>query len=123
LPPLYPVKGKVTLDGAAYKGGGTVQLVKAKAAKDEKVYRIIGEIDAEGNYELSTEGKAGAPEGQYKAIVSPNMASPMEAEKGPPKMPFDAKKYSNANSTPLFVTVSSGADPAAYHLKLKGSKK
>jgi len=115
-----PVKGKVTLDGKPYTGGGTVVFHPTKAAAaGEKVYAPTSPIDENGNYELKTSGQPGAPEGTYKAVISPNMADPMKMKPGG-KGAFDFQKYGSAKTTPLpTIQVVAGADPAAYELKLK----
>lgn len=70
---LYPVKGRVTLNGKPLKGC-TLSLVTIKAAPGaDDVY--IGKLNDEGQFELaSISGKAGAAVGKYRVTLSHNAA-------------------------------------------------
>ncbi len=110
LPPLTPVKGKVTVNEQSLTGG-QVTFIPLAIDKDSKVGFSTGNIKASGDYELFTEGQAGAPTGKYKVTITPPM---MPSEKGGPKTSFD-KKYMDQAITPLRQEVPSGS----YDLKLK----
>jgi hypothetical protein len=77
-----------------------------------------GEIDANGNYELYTVGKKGAPPGWYKVLV----LADLNQKSGPvhPEMPRWAVhlKYTRPESTDLFVEVVEKPAPGAYDLNL-----
>jgi hypothetical protein len=115
LPPLEPVKGKVTVDGTPITSG-QVSLRPEKVDTEQKTPSSSGQIDAEGNYEIFTGGKRGAPAGTYVVSVSPSMVPP-EGAKGRPKAPF-SQLYQESSKSPLRLTVPS-TEPGAYDLKLK----
>jgi hypothetical protein len=115
LPPLFPVKGKVTVDKEAVKGG-QVQLVADKPDPEGKTPPSSGQINESGEYEIFTGGKAGAPKGKYKVGVSPPMM-PMEGSKAAPKAPYN-EKYRTPLNSGLTIDVTESAKEGAYDLKL-----
>jgi hypothetical protein len=114
LPPLAPVKGKVTLDGAPVTSG-QVTLIPLSLEKDKEAPPSTGQIGSNGEYEITTGGQAGAPLGQAKAFVSPSMVP-----QGGAKAPTGgwSPKYSDPTKTPLKFTVVEKAAPGTYDLKL-----
>jgi hypothetical protein len=66
---LVPVKGRVTVDGKPLKFG-TVSFRPAKDKGNSSDLEPAGEIDEDGNYEVHTQKKEGAPAGWWKVIVS-----------------------------------------------------
>lgn len=111
IPPLAPVKGKVTLDGGKLTSGQVSLLPEIPAS--EAVPPSSGKIDAEGNYEIFTGGKAGAPLGKFKVSVTPDMSKTMEKGKeGINPRYFDAAK------SKLWIDVAENAAPGRYDLKL-----
>lgn len=114
LPPLAPVKGKVVVDGQALNGG-RVALVPLTAQSSPVASG--GNVDAGGNYEIFTEGKAGAPLGKYKVVVTPSMVPPDPTGKSPMKISFD-KKYGDQAKSPLRIEVVNSPAAGAYDLKL-----
>ena len=113
LPPLVPVKGKVTVDGQPLTSG---QVTYLPADPSEKAPLSNGTIDSAGNYEIFTQGQSGAPKGKYKVTVSPSMV-PAPGATAPPKAPFHPK-FMEFSKTTLLVEVVEGANPDAYWLKL-----
>ena len=75
LPTLNPVKGTVTVDGKPVTSG-QVSFFAEVVDEKTKFAPPSGTIDANGNYELFTEGKAGAPLGKFKVTVTPSMWCP-----------------------------------------------
>ena len=73
-----------------------------------------GKIDSEGNYEVFTGGKPGAPLGKYKIKVSPDMTSATE-KKGEP--PYNMKYFDHTKSG-LSYEVIENAPAGRYDLKL-----
>jgi len=63
-PRLNPVKGVVTLDGTPVEGA-----VVSFISEDRK-QAYNGRSDANGNFELFTDEKPGAPAGTYKVVVT-----------------------------------------------------
>jgi len=115
LPPLHPVKGKVTLDKNPYTAGGTVTFHPTEAKKlPAGVSAPVGTIGADGSYELKTNGQPGAPEGGYKVTVSGTML-PGQGKKM--EFPF-RQAYMIANTTPILIRVPN-ANPGAYDIPLK----
>jgi hypothetical protein len=117
---LVPISGKVTVDGQPVTSGQVSFLplkegegVNAKAA--EGSLPASGQIEANGEYKLFTNGKEGAPLGKYKVIVTPAMMP--TGGKAAPSAPFNAKFF-DAKRTPLTRDVVSGAAAGAYDLKL-----
>ena len=114
LPPLAPVKGKVTVDGKALTAGNVtlhpINLDKAAKANS------AGQIDASGNFEIFTGGKPGAPLNKYKIQVTPAMV-PAEGGKGGMSSPFDSK-YRDEKKTTLEFEVVDSPSEGRYDLKL-----
>jgi hypothetical protein len=111
LPPMAPVKGKVTLDGQPVTSG-QVSFVPA----DEKTGagESAGTIGADGAYEIHTAGQSGAPLGKYKVTVTPDMSKAMQ---GGMTMPFP-QKYGDPRNTPLQVEVINSPEQGRYDLKM-----
>jgi len=107
LPPLSPVKGKVTLKDGQPLTGGQVTFVPEVPDKDSKIGLPGGPIGSTGEYEIFTEGQRGAPSGKYKVTINPGMV-PQQGAKGPPKLPFDSK-YQRLEATPLRAEVPGGS--------------
>src|SRR5258708_40050425 len=58
----YPVRGKVTLDDQPLAAETAVVLFKPDAFKgNSSLWEPTANVDKEGNYSLTTNGKAGAP--------------------------------------------------------------
>ena len=117
---LVPVSGKVTVGGQPVTSGQVSFLpategegVHAKAAAGSAP--ASGQIEANGEYKLFTNGKEGAPPGKYKVIVTPSMV-PTGGTKAP-TTPYNAK-FSDAKLTNLTKEVVSGAPAGAYDLAL-----
>src|SRR5262245_10423017 len=83
LPPLFPVKGKVTVNGQPVTSG-QVSLMAISGGGEMSA----GAIDGSGNYTIFTSGGEGAPSGKYKVTVTPSMVP--QAGGGMPKQPFDS---------------------------------
>jgi hypothetical protein len=113
LPPLAPVKGKVTLDGAPLTAGH-VALHPEKPDASSKVPLSAGVVDSSGNYEIFTGGKPGAPLMKYKVVVAPSMV-PVQGGGGPPSVP---PKYMSEAGTPLSVEVVQTPKDGQYDLQL-----
>src|SRR5438270_11081037 len=67
----YPVEGQVVLNGKPAKGMmGSVLFVPDSAKDNKSSLRAGGPIDAAGRYDVSSNGRSGAPAGWYKVLVS-----------------------------------------------------
>ncbi len=112
LPPLAPVKGVVTANGAPVTAGYVS--LKAEDTPGVPLPPCSGKIGADGTYEIFTGGAPGAPLGKFKVYVSPSMM-PDAAKSG---LPFD-KKYLDPEKSKLTIEVVANAEPGRYDLKLK----
>ena len=122
LPTLTPVKGTVSVDGKAVTSG-QVSFFATVVDEKTKFAPPSGQIDSSGNYELFTEGKAGAPLGKYKVTVTPSMV-PMQGAKSAPKTSYH-EKYGDQKKTDLEVEVidcHEVAVPLGYALNLESGR-
>jgi hypothetical protein len=119
----YPVSGRIALNGEPLATATTMILFKPDASRGNlSPFDPAGTLDAEGHYTVSTKGKAGAPPGWYRVIVT---ATTVEA--GVPKGQRRARphpkslvpaKYGQAATTDLSVEVVESPAVGAYDLKL-----
>lgn len=108
---LYPVQGKVTLDGAPLAGGQIA--FHPDGEKGNKSRSVpTGAIGSDGTYKLSTDGKPGAPPGPYKVTVNTNFPG----VKGTP-VPIDSQ-YGNPTTTKLTSEVGANSSAGAYDFKV-----
>jgi hypothetical protein len=114
---LVPVKGKVTLDGSPVPGGSVTFVVQQLPKGQKSPGPSTGQIDPSGNFELFTNGQPGAPEGKYKAFLSPNMVPDPNLKGKAPKMIPDKYRKVDDNPLPMYE-VKEGAAPGAYDIKL-----
>jgi hypothetical protein len=114
LPPLVSVTGKVTVAGQPATGGNVGLLPVDKGTLPEGVV-ASGPIDGTGNYKIMTNGKDGAPVGQYKVTVSPPMTPGMGGNMREIMELY--KRYSSAKDTPLHIDVKENGGP--YDLDIK----
>lgn len=75
-PRLYPVTGKVTLDGAPV-AGAAVTFVPDPAKGNTLKIIATGQSGPDGTFTLKTEGDAGAPAGWYQVSVMTRMSGMM----------------------------------------------
>ncbi|WP_425615072.1 hypothetical protein NA78x_004961 [Anatilimnocola sp. NA78] len=70
-PVVVPVTGTVTLDGTPVEGASVMFMpVAAGAAPAGGTLPAVGKTDKDGKFELETDGKKGAVEGDYAVVVS-----------------------------------------------------
>ena len=113
----HPVDGQVLLDAKPLKGvRGTVRFVPDTGKGNTSPHAAAGDLDAEGRYKLSTNGRTGAPAGWYKVIVT--AVPPGTSDQDAVKRPVLHSRYADEKSTPLTVEVVSAATPGAYDLKV-----
>ncbi len=72
-PKLVPVTGTVTIDGKPLDGAN---IAFAPEPGNEYPAQGTDVTSAEGNYKLSTNGRAGLPPGKYKVAISKLAAKP-----------------------------------------------
>lgn len=115
--PLTPFTGTVTLAGKPVAGG--VVILHADATKGNTTkHEPRGEIRPDGQFEVSTAGRPGAPAGAYKVTVIVPGAAPKSAAKNPYARPtlVTRVEYTRPESTPLAVTVGDDAGPVQLTL-------
>jgi hypothetical protein len=116
---LVPVSGKVTVGGAPLTSG--MVSLTPDAAKGNKVKAgIVAQINADGTYQVMTNGKPGAPLGSYKVTVSAGMPPVGPVTGAAAALPSVRllPKYMSAELTDLTIEVVEQPNPGAYDLKL-----
>src|ERR1043166_484404 len=113
LPPLFPVKGTIKVDGNPLTAG-QIRLVAETPDSSGKVPPSSGQINSSGEYEIFAGGKSGAPKGKYKVGITPPMV-PAEGAKGPPSAPYN-EKYRDPSKSGLEINVTESG--GGYDLKL-----
>jgi len=112
---FFPVSGKVAAGGQAIKKGSVS--FRPDASKGNKtLHHPTGDIDAEGNYQLYTIGKPGAPPGWYKVLVFAD-ANPNPRPGVEPQW-LHHVKYTSEGSTDVLLEVVENAPAGTYDLKL-----
>jgi len=118
---LVPVKGKVIFTGKPITSGNArTVILKPDADQGNKTpHEPRGEIDKDGNFQVFTANRAGAPPGQYKVAVIV-MESPLPDSKNPyapPKWLIDSK-YGDPATSGLKLNVVDDAPSGAYDLTI-----
>jgi hypothetical protein len=114
---LFPVSGKVSYKGLPLTTGAVILVADAAKGNVTK-HEPRGPIDDQGNFEVSTAGRPGAPPGWYKVAVVAN-------KPGNPKNPYAVtgsllpKKYTDAKTSELAIEVTEKPADAAYDIALK----
>jgi hypothetical protein len=114
---LLPVAGKVAL-GDRPLTIGVVSFRPDASKGNQSMHHPHGEINAEGRYELTTQGKKGAPPGWYKVLV---FADGNTTDNNPPAHPLPPNwlmnvKYTAESTTDLFIEVVETPSAGAYDL-------
>jgi hypothetical protein len=113
---LTPVAGKVTVNGAPLATGGVT--FHPNAQKGNNTPHIpVGTLDDQGNYQLMSTTKEGAPLGWYKVTVSAQEPIDPKNPYAPPKHMIDPK-FSDPSTSGLEVEVVASPSAGAYDLKL-----
>jgi hypothetical protein len=114
---LVPVVGKVTVHGAPLTAG-TLSFRPDAAKGNTQTYEPAAGIDKEGNYQVKTARREGAPPGWYKVMLVSNEPIDLKDPYGPRKSPIDTK-YNALETTDLRLEVTENAAPGAYDLKVQ----
>jgi hypothetical protein len=112
---LVKVSGKVTVDGSPLTMG-SVRYVPDAAKGNKTTTEPVGQIESDGSYSLTTNGKPGAPPGWYKVTV--NATSVPESSN-----PFGGKAlvgpgFNSPETSGLSVEVKASAPAGTYDLKV-----
>jgi hypothetical protein len=108
---LYPVSGKVTVDGEPLKDAQLTFVPDAE--KGNKAPASAFSKITNGNYSLTTKERAGAPAGWYKVMINTHQSPGGTGEAVLPK------KYSDPGKSGLSVEVVQNPSPGAYDITLK----
>lgn len=108
-PPLFPVVGKVTIDGKPAEEGGVV------FHNGEK--QLVGSIKPDGTYEIMQNREPGAPIGKYKVTVFVTR-TPKDAQGNPIGLPqtLSNQKFMNTQTTPFEFEVTESSPSGTYDL-------
>jgi hypothetical protein len=111
-PVLYPVSGKVLIDGKP-AAGGTVSL------RDEHLLQPSGVIGSDGTYFVRTRDQEGAPAGSYRVVVfvTEPTAKGSDGNTGLPRLIVN-KRYINESSTPLRIEVKDTPSAPQFDLEV-----
>jgi hypothetical protein len=119
-PPLLPVSGKV-MKGGQPLSGGAVSFVPDASKGNSYHEAPVGMIQSDGTYQLTTNGKPGAPPGWYKVTIS-TMTPPGPGDTAPMQMSGNAPrlntKYSSPTLTDLTAEVTDNPGRGAYDFNL-----
>jgi hypothetical protein len=122
---VYPVSGRITIDGVPLASkNSVVMFVPDRAKGNTTSYEPGATVDASGQYTLYTMTRKGAPPGWYKVVVTGTTEAPPPSSKGPltqrpaPKSLVPAR-YGQATTTTLEVEVVASPAAEAYDLNLK----
>jgi|SRR5579863_9807968 len=119
----YPVSGTVIIDDDPLDAASAQVWLYPDASKDnDSPFEPAGKIDADGNYSVQTLGKAGAPPGWYKVVVTALAAAPQHPRDAKQKRPVGKSlvpaKYGSIETTDLAIEVVEQPEPGAYDLEL-----
>ena len=110
------VRGKVTVDNQPLTTG-SVRFVPDKTKGNTSPVEPLGLINESGQFELSTNGKPGAPLGWYKvAVIAADMPDSTKVNAVPKS--YVGNKFNDPEFSGLSVEVVSSAKDGAYDLKV-----
>lgn len=113
-PGLIPVHGTVRVDERSASSGS----VCFYPDDQESGVLPVGNIQADGTYQVYVHGKPGAPEGDYRVtIFMHEKSSSRGGHAGLPKSMIDPR-YNSRETTPLSVEVRRDAEPGQFDLRI-----
>jgi hypothetical protein len=119
---LLPVKGKVTLNGNPLPPGHAFIWFVPDASKGSQDTRFTScQLNAAGEFELSTQGQDGLPLGWYKVVIYATRTEPPSSPTGWTPDWIVPEKYTKAETTDLSVEVVAEPEPGRYDFDLQGS--
>jgi hypothetical protein len=113
---LVPVSGKVTI-GNAPLTTGMLTFVPDAAKGNKAKASVVATVGSDGTYQLTTNGRSGAPLGWYKVTVN-TMMPPTGAATGTFAPPVQINRKYQGPDTDLAIEVVEQPAPGAYDLKL-----
>ncbi|MDZ4821608.1 MAG: hypothetical protein SGJ20_21820 [Planctomycetota bacterium] len=117
-PELFPVQGKVTLDGKPLADAGVMFMPTDKGPSAN------GTTDSDGHFELMTVNRAGAIRGTHPVVIAKRKYVPLKP--GDEPVPagvraewYSPKKYSNPATSGLTADVGDGDNNFNFDLRSK----
>lgn len=119
---LHPVKGRITLDGKPLPRG-TVTL--RPESTSVTWHQPTGVIEPPGEYVVYTNGRNGAPPGQYQVVVFATEAATSSDGAARPGLPKSLvpPRYNDSKQTPLRLQVVAQPTSNSYTLELGSDEK
>jgi hypothetical protein len=120
---LAPVVGTVKVQGKPLTLGW-ITFYPDEARGNTNARLPLAEITTNGTYELTTNGKPGAPPGFYKVVIAATRdvipVRPPRIQDGKPAPPnwLTHEKYTKSQSTDLLIEVVENPAPGAYDLEV-----
>ena len=114
---LYPVEGRVTIEGSPLATGSVVLFPDdGRAQPSDRIPQA--KLNPSGEYRIVTAGQPGAPAGKYRvAIVAQTDVRPMNLPANPMNVyPLIDQKYFTSANTTLRIEVGPNPAIAAYDL-------
>jgi hypothetical protein len=119
--PGVPVTGKVLVEGELLRSGSVLYIPDLKKDNRSPV-RPAGQIDENGSYTLSAEGKRNIPLGWYLVVVQAFEPVPKDGKVGRSLRvrgrTLVNSTYSRPETSGLRIEVTENAAPEAYNLNL-----
>jgi len=120
---LAPVVGTVKVQGKPLTLGW-ITFYPDEVRGNASARLPLAEITTDGTYELTTNGKPGAPPGFYKVVIAATRdvipVRPPRTQDGKPAPPIwlTHEKYTKPQSTDLLIEVVENPVPGAYDLEV-----
>jgi hypothetical protein len=112
-----PVSGKVSVKGGAPLKKGAIRFTATTAGADKKIVSGMGEIDAQGAFQISSLGvNDGIPVGDYKVTFANTEGGRDYDHPNDPVIPVIADKYGSDSTTDLKYTVKPGRNTCTFEL-------
>ena len=117
-PELFPVHGRVTLDGKPLADAGVMFM------PDENGPSAMGTTDSEGRFELMTVNRIGAIRGNHPVVIAKRKyVPPKPGEPAPPgglvAEWYSPRKYANPMTSELSAEVGDGDNEFHFELSSK----
>ncbi len=120
-PQLYPVRGRITLDGQPLPRGSVSLRSLTPGVWDQPT----GVIEPPGQYTIYTNRRAGAPPGSYRVVVFATESAAKAPGGLHPEIPKSLlpNQYNHPEQSPLRLEVVAKPSPQAYDLQLQENPK
>jgi hypothetical protein len=118
---LYPVRGRISLDGRPLPRGA----VSLRAESAKAWHQPTGTIEPSGDYVIYTNRRPGAPPGSYRVVVMATEAAAKSSGAAHPGLPKSLVpvRYNQPQRSPLRLEVVAKPASKAYDLELTSHEK